>query len=519
MPQLSYIHLGVAAVVCLGGGFALGYYLIRSRLEKQGRYLDEIVSKAKEEANQLLEKARKEGRESAERIRNEANTEIRDKRRKMDAQSARLEKREDSIDSKMNMLDEKERQIAKTEAKAKEMEGRAGTRLQEAEQVLEEQKGKLLEISRMSPEEAREQALDRVEKEMDRELAEYVQTRREKMREEVDNEAKEIVLEAIQRCAVDVVQEGVVSTIDLPGDEMKGRIIGREGRNIRAFEQATGVDVIVDDTPGTVVVSSFDSVRREIARRSIEKLVQDGRIHPARIEDLVAKTAGEVEKEMLDAAKKAAQQLGVAKLAARELELLGRLRFRTSYGQNCLAHSVEVAAFAGIMAGELHLNVHTARRAGLLHDIGKAVDHEVTGTHPSIGAELVKSFDEKPEIVNAVAAHHEDVPAESLYAFLIQVADAISASRPGARREDLERYIQRLQALENIATAHKGVEKAYAVHAGREVRVLARADDLSDLESERVAREIAKEVEEQLSYPGEVKITVIREKRFIEYAR
>ena len=519
MPSDILLYVVISVILSLVAGSVISFIFLKRSYTKSSSTAEAVILKAQEEAARIRQEADKNGREITEKMRRDAETEIREKRRQVEAQTARLEKREDNIDNKLSTLDKKEQQLTKLEERSKELSKRTEERLADVEKTLEAEQNKLLEMAKLTPEDAKQQALVRVEKEMDEELAEYVRRRRERMREEADKEGREIVLQAVQRCAVDVVQEGVVATIDIPNDEMKGRIIGREGRNIRAFEQAAGVDVIVDDTPGVVVVSSFDSVRREIGRRAIEKLVQDGRIHPARIEDVVEKTTAEVERLMLESAKKAAQELGVAKLKPREIELLGRLRFRTSYGQNCLAHSVEVAAICGIIAGELRLNEFTAKRIGLLHDIGKAVDHEVTGTHPAIGAELLKGLDEPPEILNAVAAHHEDVPAESLYAFLVQAADAISASRPGARREDLERYIQRLQALENIATAHEGVEKAYAIHAGREVRVLARADKLADLDAERLAKDIAKEVEEQLSYPGEVKVTVIREKRFIEYAR
>ena len=417
------------------------------------------------------------------------------------------------------MLDKKDATLDRMERQTSDSKRQAEKKLQEAEKLLQKQEEELSRVAALSRAEARKELLQKFEKEAKGEASEILRRHVRRAKEEAAERAREIVLDSIQSGASDFAAETVVSTVDIPSDEMKGRIIGREGRNIRAFEKATGVDVIVDDTPRVVVVSGFNAVRREIARLTMEKLVRDGRIHPARIEEVAAKTEREVEKLIKEAGKQTAQELRVGSLHPREIELIGRLRYRTSYGQNCLAHSREVALIAGHLASALKLNGQLARRAGLLHDIGKAVDHEVEGTHPAIGAEIVKSCDEKDEIVNAVAAHHDDIPPENLYTTIVQVADAISAARPGARRESLEKYIQRLRSLEEIARRFPGVEKAFAIQAGREVRVIAKADELTEMDCARICKEIAQHVERELSYPGEVRVTMIRESRFIEYAR
>lgn len=523
MPATGYLLLFVG----LAGGalsVAVVAWLAQRLLRRRAGLLahqqaSQILEKARLEAQALTERALADARRETEQYRAEAEEELRQKRRELNAFAARLDRREDGIDRKLALIDKKEQQLSRNEAQAKKLREQAESKLVDIERMLNEEKVKLERLANISPQEAREELLKRYERELDHELAELVHRRHERAREEADAQAREIVLQAIQRCAVEVAQNGLVATVDLPSDEMKGRIIGREGRNIRTFMKETGVDVLVDDTPGVVVISSYDAVRREIARRALERLTQDGRIHPARIEEVVHRTQQEVERQILEEAKNAAREVGVPRLKPRELELLGRLAFRTSYGQNCLSHSVEVAILAGLMAAELKLNEPLARRCGLLHDIGKSVDHEKEGTHPAIGADLAAGFEEPREVVNAIAAHHEDVPAETLYAVLTQAADAISASRPGARRENLERYLQRLEQLERIAVSHAGVDKAYAVHAGREIRVLVHAEKLGEAESSKLAAEVAREVEEQLSYPGEVKVTVIREQRFIEYAR
>ncbi len=385
--------------------------------------------------------------------------------------------------------------------------------------MIASQKNELLRVANLTQDKARELLLSRIEKDMERETSQLIERRLEEARESAEKEAREIIVTAIQRYAAEHTCDSTVSTVDIPSDDMKGRVIGREGRNIRAFEKATGVDVIVDDTPGVVVVSGFDSVRREIARRSMEKLIQDGRIHPTRIEEVVAAVEKEVNKQIYEHGKQAMVEANVRGLHNKLIGLLGRLHFRTSYGQNALKHSMEVAYLSQVIAEELGLNGGLARRCGLLHDIGKAADHEVEGGHPEIGADLCKRYGERDEIINAVGAHHGDLEVKSIYTPIVAAADAISASRPGARRETLERYIQRLQKLEEIATTFDGVKQAYAIQAGREVRVIVDADNVDDGLSAKVARDIAKRVEDEMEYPGEVKITVVREVRSVEYAR
>jgi len=386
-------------------------------------------------------------------------------------------------------------------------------------ELVAQQKSQLLKVANLSPEEAKDLLLNRIEKDMERESAQLIQRRLEEARESADGQAREIIISAIQRYAAEQTCESTVSTVDIPSDEMKGRVIGREGRNIRAFEKATGVDVIVDDTPGAVVVSAFDPIRREVARRSLQKLIQDGRIHPTRIEEVVANTEKELNKQVQEYGKQAVVDADVRGLHSKLVSLLGRLHFRTSFGQNVLQHSLEVAYIGQMIADELGLDGRLARRCGLLHDIGKAVDHETEGGHPQIGADLCKRYGENEKVINAAAGHHNDVEAISPYTPIISAADAISASRPGARRETLERYIQRLQKLEEIATTFEGVRQAYAIQAGREIRVIVDAENVDDRLSAKIARDIAQRIEDEMEYPGEVKVTLLRELRCIEYAR
>jgi ribonuclease Y len=513
------LEITLTAVLAIGIGSAVGY-LIRSRLAAEKEEKAEALEK---EAQERIERSRKEAEVRAKdellAAREKTESEARESRKELAEREKRLQKREDTLDSKLALLDKKETSLEKAQRRAQEGLAEAERTRGELDRLVEEERQELQRIGRLTRDEARAEILKRVEEDCRAEAAEIVRRRVARAKAEADEEARGLVLDSVHRLATEFVAESSVSTIDLPGDEMKGRIIGREGRNIRAFEKATGVDVIVDDTPGVVVVSGFDPVRRETARRAMERLVQDGRIHPARIEDVVKRTEAEVQKDMDETGRRVVHDLGIHDLNGRLTRLIGRLKYRTSYGQNCLQHSLEVAHVAGLMAEELKLDAKLAVRAGLLHDIGKAVDQEVEGTHPSLGADLVRKADERKEIVNAVEAHHEDVPVESLYAVLVQTADAISASRPGARRESFEKYVKRLERLESIATGQEGVEKAYAIQAGRELRVLAKSDCVDDAGCEDLARKIAKKVEAELNYPGEVKVTLIRESRFVEYAR
>jgi ribonuclease Y len=385
--------------------------------------------------------------------------------------------------------------------------------------LMAQQKNQLLKITAMDIEEAKELLLKRLEDECEHEMSALIQRKVEETVETADEKCREVISTAIQRYAAEQTCDVTVSTVEIPNDDMKGRIIGREGRNIRAFEKATGVDVIVDDTPGMIVVSGFNPVRREVARLSMERLIQDGRIHPSRIEELVTQTKKDVNHKLLQLGKDTAVETNIRGLSNKVLSLLGALSYRTSYGQNVLRHSVEVAFLSQVMADELGLDGTIARRAGLLHDIGKAIDHEVEGNHPTIGANYLKRFNETPIVLNAVAGHHGDVPPDNPYTPLVSAADAISASRPGARRETLERYIKRLEKLEEIAGGFKGVENAYAIQAGREIRVIVCADEVDDEAAMKIARDIANKVEGEMTYPGEIQITLLREVRCIEYAK
>lgn len=431
----------------------------------------------------------------------------------------RLDKRDDLLNLKMETLISKEKAVEAGEGRIRE--GNKALEAQRAlvEETIREQKNQLLRISGMSRDEAKQALFRSLEHDLASETSQMIDAAVTKAQDEAQSKSREIVITALQRYSAEHTAASTVSTVDVPNDEMKGRVIGREGRNIRAFERATGVDVIVDDTPGVVVVSAFDPVRREIARRALGKLIEDGRIHPTRIEDVVGEIKQEVEREILEIGKKASIEANVPGLHRKMLDLLGRLHYRTSYSQNVLRHSIEVAYMSQIIADELKLDGALARRCGLLHDIGKAVDHEVEGGHPAIGAEICRKFNEPEEVMNAAAGHHGDVPATSPYTPIVAAADAMSASRPGSRRESLERYIKRMEDLESIAKGFGGVQQAYAIQAGREVRVIVDAHSIDDSNAMRVAREIAKKIESDMTYPGEVKVTLLREVRAVEYAR
>lgn len=431
----------------------------------------------------------------------------------------RLDKREDQLERQMDALGIKERNIEKAEAQIREKKAEIDRKAAEIDELLSKRRNELLRVSQYSMDEAKRELLKQLEHDLEQECAEMIQKRLTEAQDEAESRSREVVITAIQRFAAGHTAASTVSTIDIPNDEMKGRVIGREGRNIRAFEKATGVDIIVDDTPGVIEITCFDPVKREIARQALNKLIHDGRIHPTRIEEVVAEIQANMEKELLEIGKKAAVEANVQGLNRKLIDLLGRLHFRTSYGQNVLRHSIEVAYLCQIMADELKLDGALARRCGLLHDIGKAVDHEIEGGHPAIGEEIARKFSERPEVLNAIAGHHGDVPSTSPYTPLVAAADAISAARPGSRREALERYIKRLEQLEGIATSFDGVRQAYAIQAGREVRVIVDANSVDDANAFRIAREIAQKVESEMTYPGEVKVTLLREVRAVEYAR
>jgi len=467
-----------------------------------------MVASASAESKEVL----REAREGAEKAKLTAEAEYRERRAELQRQENRLSQKGETLERKLEGVEQRERNLVNKEREVESVR----THLKE---IRDRQVKQLELISGMSSAEAKQSLLEAMEVELQQEASRRLRQWEAGVKEEADKKAQEILSQAIQRCASEVVSETTVAIVPLPSDEMKGRLIGREGRNIRALEQATGVDLIIDDTPEAVTLSSFDPVRREVARLALTKLILDGRIHPARIEEVVAKTKEEVEATIYSAGEQAAYEVGVHGLRPELIKLLGRLKYRTSYGQNVLAHSIEVAHLASMMAADLGADVALAKRAGLLHDIGKAVDREVEGPHAAIGADLVKQWDKSSEVVQGVAEHHGEAETAGVWGFIISAADSISSARPGARRESLESYLKRLRALEDIANSFKGVEKSYAIQAGREIRILVKPEEIDDLGAMRLARDIVKKVEEGLEYPGQIKVTVLRETRAIDYAK
>ncbi|MHC4632194.1 MAG: ribonuclease Y [Planctomycetota bacterium] len=474
---------------------------------------------AKREADNIIKSAQIDAAAEAIKKREQFTSEADKIRAEQHETEMRLTKREDAIDRQVELLQQREKGLKQKEQEVDRRLHNVGVREKQLSVLRAQQKNQLLKITAMDINEAKELLLKRLEDECEHEMSALIQRKVEESTETAIEKSREVISASIQRYAAEQTCEVTVSTVDIPNDDMKGRIIGREGRNIRAFEKATGVDVIVDDTPGMIVVSGFSPVRREVARLSMERLIQDGRIHPSRIEELVAQTKKDVNHKLLQLGKDAAVETNIRGLSNKILSLIGALSYRTSYGQNVLRHSVEVAFLSQVMADELGLDGSVARRAGLLHDIGKAIDHDVEGNHPTIGANYLKRFNESSIVLNAVAGHHGDIPPDNPYTPLVAAADAISASRPGARRETLERYIKRLEKLEEIAGSFKGVENAYAIQAGREIRVIVSADDVDDEAAMKIAREIALKVEDEMTYPGEIQVTLLREVRCVEYAR
>jgi len=514
----EYKILLVLGAGCIALGFLLHWLYLLARVSLARRDAGKIIQEARKEAEAITKEARLQAKEELFRLKEALEKENEEVRLELRNLERRLSRREDNLDTKVDILNKKERLLESAQEKLAADRKRLEAEKNELDTVLARQKEELLRIGRLTEPEARRLCLERIEAELEDEAAEIIRKKVEKIGEIAEQKAREIIGGAIQRFAANHTVESVVSSVDVPNDEMKGRIIGREGRNIRAFEKATGIDVIVDDTPGVIVLSGFDSVRREMARRAMEKLILDGRIHPSRIEEVVAQTKQEMEQLIIEEGKQVAYEMDIHNLHPKEIALLGRLKFRTSFGQNVLQHSKEVAYLASMMAGELGLDVQLAKRCGLLHDIGKAVDHEMEGGHPQIGADIARRFSEPPEVINSILAHHEGAEPTSIYTVLVAAADAISASRPGARRETFEKYIKRLERLEQVAGSFSGVEQAYAVQAGREVRVIVNADKVTDKEAAKICHDIAKEIEAELQYPGEVKVTLIRETRVVEYA-
>jgi ribonuclease Y len=522
-----YAALGALVILASAAFFMMGRVagrgaerkaqsVARGSAEETGK---RIVDEAKREADTLRKSAVVAGKEETIKLRESWEAEAARRREEIDRAEKRVQERETALDRKFDILDQRDKEIGRRASELGRKEKTVSERDAELDRMLADERRRLEALAGMSAEQAKAELIGRMEEQARADAANSLREIRESARRNADREAKKIVALAVQRVAADHTAEITVSSVPLPNDEMKGRIIGREGRNIRAFELATGVDVIIDDTPDTVVVSGFDPVRREIARLSLQKLVADGRIHPGRIEEVVAKSRKEVEQSIQEMGEQAAYESGVNGLHPELVKLVGRMHYRTSYGQNILLHSKEVAHLAGIMAQELSLDAVMARRGALLHDIGKVLTHEHEGTHVQLGVEVATKYGENPLVVNCIAAHHDDVPHESEISVLVQAADAISGSRPGARREAFETYVKRLEGIEKIAGSYRGVEKVFAIQAGREVRVVVRPDEVDDVRMTSLSEEIARRIESELQYPGQIKVVVIRETRAVDFAR
>ena len=513
---MEYLFYALALAVGVGIGVVIGI-IYRKKVAEQA------IGSAEAEATRLINEAIRggenkkkemllEAKEEIHRSRTEYEKEVKERRAELSKQERRLEQKETNLDKKTEAFERKEEELNKRLAKVAETQAKA-------DEVLAAQEAKLEELSGLTQEQAKAYLLESVENEVRHESAMKIKEIEAQLKDNAENMAREVIATAIQRCAADHAAETTVSVVPLPNDEMKGRIIGREGRNIRTLETITGVDLIIDDTPEAITISSFDPVRREIARLALEKLIQDGRIHPTRIEDMVEKARREVDRTIREEGERACYETGVHNLNPELVKILGRQKYRTSYGQNVLNHSMEVSHIAGLLASELGLDVALAKRAGLLHDLGKAVDHEMEGSHVQLGADLAKKYKENPVIVNAIEAHHGDVEPKTVIAVLVQAADAVSAARPGARRENVENYIRRLQKLEELTSSYPGVDKAFAIQAGREVRIMVKPEVVSEDNMILLARDVAKKIEAELEYPGQIKINVIRETKAVEYAK
>lgn len=526
MLNIMTINILVAIVVAAAGtglGYLVGVKLYRKssadKLANAERESALMLESARREADTVRKEAEIKAKDVVFQAKDEWENEARELRRELQNQEKRLVQKEENLDRKGEQVEARDQELQRREQQTAEREKTLQERNVEIDRLVAEQRSKLEEVAGLTAEEAKRQLVEAMESEARHDAAKRIRQVEDEAREVADKKAKNIISLAIQRYAGDYVAEKTVSAVPLPNDEMKGRIIGREGRNIRAIEAATGIDLIIDDTPEAVIISGFNPVRREVARLSLERLITDGRIHPSRIEEIVKKAEQDVDNSIREAGEQATFDVGVHGIHPEIVKLIGRLKYRTSYGQNVLQHSLEVAFLCGIMAEELGLNVKQAKRAGLLHDLGKAVDHEVEGSHALIGADLARKYGEHPKVVHAIAAHHEEEKPDSILANLVQAADALSGARPGARREMLETYVKRLQDLERIGSSFGGVTSCYAIQAGREIRVMVSSEEVSDDYSHILARDIAKQIENQMTYPGQIKVNVIRETRAVEYAR
>jgi ribonucrease Y len=517
------IYWIVASVIGLSIGTLVGFYMrkkiVEGRFESIEAYSKKVLDEAQKEAKSIKKEAALQAKDTLYQMKLEVEKESREKKEELQVLEKRLLHKDENLDRKMEQLEKRESRLAEREKSIESLEEEIGKKEKEYRWLITEQRRELESLAGMSGEEAKKQLIDSMEMEAKHEAAIIMRRIESDARTEADRKAQEILALAVKRYAGEYVAEKTVSVVSLPNDEMKGRIIGREGRNIRAIEAATGVDLIIDDTPEAVILSGFNPVRREVAKISLERLIDDGRIHPARIEEIVGKVTKEIEASIKEAGEQAAFDVGVHGINHELIKLIGRLKYRSSYAQNVLQHSKEVSFLCGIMAAELGLNVKQARRAGLLHDIGKAVDHEVEGPHAAIGADLAKKYGESNPVIHAIAAHHEEVQPETVLAVLVQASDTLSGARPGARQEMLESYVKRLEELEKIATSFRGVSKSYAIQAGREIRIMVEGKIVDDEQAFVLCKDIARKIEKELSYPGQIRVTVIRETRAVEYAR
>ncbi|MBW1900734.1 MAG: ribonuclease Y [Deltaproteobacteria bacterium] len=521
--NLTLIQLIGIILTCLMGGVLVGFFVrkkvVESRIDAIEKYSKKILSEAQKEARTIKKEAALQAKDTVYQMKLEFEEETKEKKEQLQVQEKRLFHKEENLDRKIDQLEKREGRIGERERSFDRIEKDLKKKEEISERLIAEQRKQLEKLAGISREEAKKLLIDSMETEARHDAAKLMRKIENEARAEGDRKAQEILALAVKRYSGDYVAEKTVSVVNLPNDEMKGRIIGREGRNIRAIEAATGIDLIVDDTPEAVILSGFNPVRRAVAKISLERLIEDGRIHPARIEEVVTKVAKEVEATIKEAGEQAAFDVGVHGINHELIKLIGRLKYRSSYAQNVLQHSLEVSFLCGVMASELGLNVKQAKRAGLLHDIGKAVDHEVEGPHAAIGADLAKKYGESTKVVHAVAAHHEEIQPETVLAVLVQAADTLSGARPGARQEMLESYVKRLEDLEKIALSFNGVNKSFAIQAGREIRIMVEGKTIDDNQAFIICRDIAKKIEKELTYPGQIKVTVIRETRAVEYAK